>query len=82
VGIGEQPVLETLQTYISGGYLYLMMTDGSALLQVFDTLGRLLQSKTISGDGLYSQPFNLPSGVYVVRLLEEHKAKIAKVFVN
>jgi hypothetical protein len=29
VGIGEQPVLETLQTYISGGYLYLMMTDGS-----------------------------------------------------
>ena len=82
VGIGEQPVLETLQTYISGGYLYLLMTDGSALLQVFDTLGRLLQSKTISGDGLYSQPFNLPSGVYVVRLLGEHKAKIAKVFVN
>nr|NQU90118.1 T9SS type A sorting domain-containing protein [Bacteroidota bacterium] len=68
VGIGEQPALETLQTYVSGGYLYLMIPEGKSLLQVFDMLGRLLQSSTISGEGLYSQPFNLPSGVYIVRL--------------
>jgi hypothetical protein len=82
VGIAEQPGSEATQIYVSGGYLYLLIPDGNALLQVFDIQGRLLQSKNISGEGLYSLPFKLPSGVYVVRLIAENTAKMAKLIVN
>lgn len=82
VGIGNQTDAENFRTYFSGGNLYMMIHDGKAVLEVFDILGRIVQSKTIFGEGLHSQPFNQPSGLYIVRLLGKNGAKTVKIIVD
>jgi len=79
MAINEPPISETIMAYVSGGYLYVMIPKGKVQLEVFSILGSLLQSSTVSCEGLYSQPFNQPSGVYLVRLQGEHTAKTIKV---
>jgi hypothetical protein len=82
VSIGNQADAENFRTYFSGGNLYMMIPDGKAVLEVFDILGRMVQRKTIFGEGLHSQPFNQPPGLYIVRLLGENGAKTVKIIVD
>ncbi|MDP2234840.1 MAG: ice-binding family protein [Bacteroidales bacterium] len=82
VGIDNLVDNESFRTYFSGGNLYMMIPDGKAVLEVFDILGRMVQSKAIFGEGLHSQPFNQPPGFYIVRLLGENGAKTVKIIVD
>lgn len=81
VGISEQPASATLKAYVVGAQLFFPL-QGEATLEIVDLQGRVLQQSKVSGQGLASQPLQLPSGVYVVRLTSGQSAQTAKVIVK
>lgn len=81
VGVSEQPASATLKAYVVGGQLYFPL-QGEATLEIVDLQGRVLQQGKVSGQGLASQPLQLPAGAYVVRLTSGLSAQTAKVIVK
>jgi len=81
VGVSEQPESTTLKAYVVGAQLYFPL-QGEATLEIVDLQGRLLQQSKVSGQGLASQPLQLPAGAYVVRLTSGLSAQTAKVIVK
>lgn len=81
VGVSEQPASATLKAYVVGGQLYFAL-QGEATLEIVDLQGRVLQQGKVSGQGLASQPLQLPAGAYVVRLTSGLSAQTAKVIVK
>ena len=64
--------------FFSNGQL-IVSNDGKATLQVIDLTGRILSSETINGS--CSKTFNVPAGVYMLRLLNGD-VKVQKVVVR
>ncbi len=81
VGVSEQPASAALKAYVVGGQLYFPL-QGEATLEIVDVQGRVLQQSKVSGQGLASQPLQLPAGAYVVRLTSGQSAQTAKVIVK
>lgn len=82
VGIGENNPDKILQAYVNGNRIYVMNTLGKASMQMFDLQGRLIQAFQLIGDGLQSQPLNLPAGVYIVRVQNEKAVKSVKIVIS
>ena len=53
---------------------------GEATLQVVDVMGRVLSSETLSGNAEVS--INQPTGVYMLRLLNENNVRVQKIVVR
>lgn len=81
VGVSEQSASATLKAYVVGAQLYFPL-QGEATLEIVDLQGRVLQQSKVSGQGLASQPMQLPAGAYVVRLTSGQSAQTAKVIVK
>ena len=77
VGIDEPENQNSLQVYVYGNRVYVTNTLGKAVMQLFDLQGRLVQASQLNGEGLQSQPLNLPAGVYIVRVQNEKAVKSA-----
>ncbi len=82
VGIDETDNQNTLQAYVNGNRLFIMNTYGNASVQLFDLQGRLVQSSQLNGEGLQSQPLNLPAGVYIVSVQNEKSVKSVKIVIS
>lgn len=82
VGINEPGVNSTLRAYVSHGQLTILGETGELNLDILDMQGRVLERRAVQMDGSYSQPLNLPAGVYVVRVYNGQAAKSIKVILT
>lgn len=82
VGINEPGVNSTLRAYVSHGQLTILGETGELNVDVLDMQGRVLERRAVQMDGSYSQPLNLPAGVYVVRVYNGQAAKSVKVILT
>ena len=62
------------------GHNWTVSNDGEALLQVVDVMGRVLNSKEISGNAEIN--ISQPAGVYMFRLVNGSDVKVQKVIVR
>ena len=62
------------------GHNWTISNDGEALLQVVDVMGRVLNSKEISGNAEIN--ISQPAGVYMFRLVNGSDVKVQKVVVR
>ena len=59
---------------------FVIANEGMATLQVIDLNGRILSTETINGS--FNMPFNLSSGVYMLRLINGNDVKTQKIVVE
>lgn len=81
-GLSDNTALATLRAYVSHGQLTILGETGELNVDVLDMQGRVLERRTVQMDGSYSQPLNLPAGVYVVRVYNGQAAKSVKVILT
>lgn len=62
------------------GHNWTVSNDGEALFQVVDVMGRVLNSKEISGNAEIN--ISQPAGVYMLRLVNGNEVKVQKVVVR
>jgi hypothetical protein len=81
--VGTHDQLPEMQpfTFITNDQLVVKSADAKALLQIYDMQGRLLQSHQLSTEGMHNLPLNLPSGIYIVRLISHSKSTSVKLVV-
>jgi hypothetical protein len=82
VGINESENQNSLHAYVYGNRVYVTNALGTASMQLFDLQGRLVQASQLNGEGLQSQPLNLPAGVYIVRVQNEKSVKSVKIVIS
>lgn len=82
VGIEENPEIAKLNVYVITNQLYAHISSENTLLSIYDLRGRLLKSIRIGSAGLFTEEVNLPSGVYVVQLVDENYVQSAKILVQ
>lgn len=78
-GITEQISSSVLQAYTLNNQLFILGENGLMQLDILDMQGRVLERRAVQMDGSYSQPLNLPAGVYMVRVYNGQTSKSVKV---
>lgn len=81
-GLSDNTALATLRAYVSHGQLTILGETGELNVDILDMQGRVLERRAVQMDGSYSQPLNLPAGVYVVRVYNGQAAKSVKVILT
>jgi len=81
-GLSDNTALATLRAYVSHGQLTILGETGELNVDILDMQGRVLERRAVQMDGSYSQPLNLPAGVYVVRVCNGQAAKSVKVILT
>ncbi len=82
LSLDESSLTTAANAYVHNSTLYVLNASGQAQVDIIDLQGRTLQSSSFRAEGLYSQPISLPTGVYVVRVMDEKGVKTAKVVVE
>ena len=66
--------------FISNGQIILTGVDANATIQVVDALGRVVVSRTLSGQSISTK--GMTAGVYVLRLIEGNETRTQKIIVK
>jgi len=82
VGLDESPTQTVAHAYVYNSMLYVLNASGQTQVDIIDLQGRTLQSSSFRAEGLYSETISLPTGVYVVRVMDEKGVRTAKVVVE
>jgi hypothetical protein len=82
VGIGEQPETKTVSRYFANGNLYVTTNSDVTNVSIFNMQGQQLQNFTLYGKGQQYRPLNLPTGIYIARLMIEGKMQTLKINVQ
>jgi len=75
--IAERPVF----AYVNGDNLYVNHQQ-DAVVQLLDLSGRLLYQQQLSGEGVHRFAPALPSGVYLVRLMNDNSTLTQKILLH
>jgi hypothetical protein len=82
LSLDESSIQTAAHAYVYNSSLYVLNASGQTQVDIIDLQGRTLQSSSFRVEGLYSQPISLPTGVYVVRVMDEKGVRTAKVVVE
>ncbi|PKP29718.1 MAG: hypothetical protein CVT99_16100 [Bacteroidetes bacterium HGW-Bacteroidetes-16] len=83
VGIDDNTLADaSLHAWVSNGQFYLQNEQGPVTLMVSDLQGRTLLKSNIATSGIYSQPINLTTGIYLVSVQTADSFKSMKIFVR
>ena len=66
--------------FISNGQIILTGVDANATVQVIDALGRVVVSRTLSGQSISTK--GMTAGVYLLRLFNNDSVKIQKIVIK
>jgi len=82
LSLDESSLTTAAHAYVHNSSLNVLNASGQTQVDIIDLQGRTLQSSSFRAEGLYSQPISLPTGVYVVRVMDEKGMRTAKVVVE
>jgi len=82
LSLDESSLTTAAHAYVHNSTLYVLNASGQTQVDIIDLQGRKLQSSSFRAEGLYSETISLPTGVYVVRVMDEKGVKTAKVVVE
>ncbi len=82
LSLDESSTQTATHAYVYNSSLYVLNASGQTQVDIIDLQGRTLQNNSFRAEGLYSQPISLPTGVYVVRVMDEKGVRTAKVVVE
>jgi hypothetical protein len=70
-----------LQAYTYGDMLYVLNPSTNAIVELYGVQGQLIMSREI-GQGVNSIPVTVPSGTYIVKMVNADEAATRKVVIN
>lgn len=82
VGIEETGALAAANVYNVNGHMVVSNVKGDTQMNIFNVQGQLLKNFEFNSNGNQEISVNLPTGIYMVRLINGGAMKTMKVFVN